>query len=124
MPMRPMLMTAVGGLILALLSIVPPAQAQLGAIAYDGRTGRWGMSLNKPTPDAARAAALRDCGAGCRVVIRLRPRICGAVASSGKPKGFGASARPSLEEARRAALTDCKRANAGECVVKASSCNK
>jgi hypothetical protein len=122
--MRPILMTA-AGLMLAALSFAPPAEAQLGAIAYDGRTGRWGMSLNKPTPEAARAAALRDCGAsGCRVVIRLRPRICAAVASSGKPKGFGASARPSLEEARRAALADCKKANAGECVVKASSCNK
>ncbi|HZU88085.1 MAG TPA: DUF4189 domain-containing protein [Stellaceae bacterium] len=123
--MRSMLTTAAGGLILAALLAAQPAQAQFGAIAYDGKTGCWSMSLNKPTPQAALTSALRECGAsGCRVVIRLRPRVCGAVASSGKPRGFGASARSSLEEARRAALADCNKANAGECVVKASSCNR
>jgi hypothetical protein len=123
--MRPILMTAAGMLVLASVLIAQPAHAQFGAIAYDGKTGRWGMSLNKPTPKAALASALHDCGASdCRIIIRLRPRLCGAVASAGTPKGFGASARPSLDQARLAALADCKKANAGECVVKASSCNK
>ncbi len=123
--MRSIPMIVAGMLVTALLLSASPADAQFGAVAYDGKTGRWGMSLNKPAPQAALASALHDCGAsGCRVVIRLRPRMCGAVASSGTPKGFGASARPSLDQARSAALADCKKANAGECVMKASACNK
>jgi hypothetical protein len=122
--MRPILMAA-GLLAFASLPIAQPAHAQFGAVAYNGKTGRWGMSINKPTPQAALASARRGCGSGdCRIVIRLRPRLCGAVASAGTPKGFGASARPSLDQARTAALADCKKANAGECVVKASACNR
>jgi hypothetical protein len=123
--MRPIPMTVAAGLVLAPLLIARPAHAQFGAIAYDGRTGRWGMSMNKPTPQVALGSALHDCGAGaCRIVIRLRPRLCGAVASAGTPKGFGAAARPALDQARSAALADCNKANAGECVVKAAACNK
>ena len=123
--MRSIPLTAAGILAATLLLSAPPAHAQFGAIAYDGKTGHWSMSLNKPAPQAALASALHNCGASdCRVVIRLRPRMCGAVASAGTPKGFGASARPSRDQARLAALSDCKKANAGECVVKFSSCNR
>lgn len=124
--MRPIVMTAAGALALAaLLPLARPARAQLGAIAYDAKTGRSGMSWNQPDPKSAIAVAISRCGAtGCRVVVRLGPRQCGAIASAGNPKGFGASARPALDPARLAALGDCRKAKAGECVVKVSHCNR
>lgn len=118
--------TAAAALALAaLLPLARPARAQLGAIAYDRATGQYGMSWNRPNPKSAIAVAISRCGAtGCRVVIRLHPRQCGAIASAGNPKGFGAAARPSLDQARLAAMTNCRKANSGECVVKISQCNK
>jgi hypothetical protein len=109
-----------------LLPAAPPAYAQFGAIAYDGKTGRYGASANKPTPKRAITAALGDCGAsGCRIVGRVGPKRCGAVAAAADSrKGFGAAVRPALDQARFAALADCNKAKAGECVVKFSFCNK
>lgn len=124
--MRPLALTAAGALTVALLlPLARPAQAQLGAIAYDGKTGRYGMSWNQPTPKAAIGVAIRNCGtSGCRPVVRYGARACAAIALSGKPGGIGASARRSLEEARAAALKDCEKAKAGTCAVKVSRCNR
>ncbi|MGH7055573.1 MAG: DUF4189 domain-containing protein [Stellaceae bacterium] len=124
--MRPLALTAAGALAVALLlPLARPAQAQWGAIAYNGKTGHFGMSWNQLTPKAAIGVATRDCGtSGCRVVVRFGAKACAAVALSGKPGGIGASARPSLDQARAAALKDCEKAKAGECAVKVSHCNK
>ena len=115
-----------GGLLaLAALLAAQPAYAQFGAIAYDGKTGHYGGVANRPTKQAAIEGALRRCGtAGCRVVVRVGPKACGAFASTKDHKGVGAAARPSRDAARSAALADCKKDNAGECIVRGSFCNK
>ncbi|HJU18065.1 MAG TPA: DUF4189 domain-containing protein [Stellaceae bacterium] len=123
--MRPLILTVAGMLALGALAAAPPAHAQLGAIAYDAKTGRYGMSWDQPTPKRAEADAISQCGAtGCRIVIRLRARQCGAFASTENNKGVGAAARPSLDQARLAALSICNKRKAGECVVRLSHCNK
>jgi hypothetical protein len=124
--MRPIAMIAAGALAFAaLLPVARPAQAQFGAIAYDGKTGHYGGVANRPTKKAAIEGALARCGtSGCRVVVRVAAKACGAFASTQDHKGVGAAARPSIEEARNAAVADCKKANAGECIVRGAFCNK
>jgi hypothetical protein len=124
--MRPIAMIAAGALAFAaLLPLARPAHAQFGAIAYDGKTGSYGGVANRPTRKAAIAGAIAKCGtSGCRVVVRVGPKACGAFASTKDHKGVGAAARPSIKEARNAALADCNKRNAGECIVRGSFCNR
>jgi hypothetical protein len=101
-----------------------PAHAGYGAIAWDTETGKAGWIWNRPTPREAAQQALRECGAsGCRLVIKPTS-ACAALATIGNGKAIGAAARKTQDEARSAALTDCQKRGAGECVVRASGCNK
>jgi|GEM_PF-941044 hypothetical protein len=100
-----------------------PAAAGFGAIAWDRESGKAGWVWNQPTAKDAAAKALSECGAsGCQLVIK--PTIaCAALAATANGKYIGAAARKTVAEARLAALADCKKGNAGECVVRASACN-
>jgi Domain of unknown function (DUF4189) len=101
-----------------------PAQAGWGAIAWDPQSGKSGWIWKQPNPKQAAAKALSECGAsGCRLVIKPT-NACAAIASIGNGKAIGAAARKTQDEARIAALNDCRKRNAGECVVRASDCNK
>jgi len=67
---------------------------------------------------------LRECGvSGCRLVIKPTT-VCAALATIANGKAIGAAARKTNDEARLAALTDCQKRKAGDCVVRASDCNK
>src|SRR5215469_11235449 len=102
-----------------------PAVAGYGAIAWDQSTGKYGASWNQPTKEGAEEAALSECGAsGCKVVKRIGPRMCGALATTGETKQAGAAVRGNRDAARLAALTACQKNKAGECVVKSTDCNK
>jgi len=90
----------------ALLSATPAFAAGGGAIAWDRETGKYGASWNQTTPKRAVEAAISQCGAsGCRVVLKVRPMMCGALAISEDSKKAGAAARKDLDIARVAALT-------------------
>jgi hypothetical protein len=102
-----------------------PAFAHYGAIAWDRATGKYGMSWNQPTGQRAEEVALSECVAsGCKVVGRLGPRMCGALATTGDGKQVGAAWRKDRETARLDALKSCTKATAGECIVRAIDCNK
>ena len=101
-----------------------PALAQYGAIAWDRETGKYGAGWNQPSPRQANEVALGECGvSGCKVVTRIEPRRCGALATSEDGKQAGAAARPNRDAARAAALKNCP-TKAGECVVRVTDCNK
>jgi hypothetical protein len=110
----------------ALLSTTPAFAAGGGAIAWDRETGKYGASWNQTTPKRAVEAAISQCGAsGCRVVLKVRPMMCGALAISGDSKKAGAAVRNDLDTARVAALTSCqKNKGATDCAVKTADCNK
>ena len=110
----------------ALLSATPAFAAGGGAIAWDRETGKYGASWNQPTPKRAAEAAISQCGAsGCKVVLKVRPMMCGALAVSGDSKKAGAAVRKDLDTARVAALTSCqKNKGATDCAVKTADCNK
>ena len=102
-----------------------PAFAAYGAIAWDRGTGKYGVRWNQPTPKRAEEVALGECGStGCKIVGRVGPAMCGALATTENGKQAGAAWRKDREAARLDALKSCAKAKAGECVVRASDCNK
>jgi Domain of unknown function (DUF4189) len=142
----------VAAALLALGSVLPiaePAFAQYGAIAWDKETGKRGWSWNQATLQRAVAVALSACGAsGCKVIIKVGPGRCGALATTENGKTIGASSRASDDEARVAAIANCQKdarpfvedlarlgpirpgeptaemSKLGECVVRIAECNK
>ena len=102
-----------------------PASAGYGAIAWDRDTGKYGASWNEPTGKRAKEVALGECGAsGCKVVGRVGPRMCGALATTEDGKHAGAARRKDREAARLAAVKNCDKDQAGECIVRATDCNR
>jgi len=125
-PMRRILWTAIALLAFAYtLSSGLPARAGYGAIAWDQSTGKYGASWNQPTGKRAEEAALGECGAsGCKVVARVSPAMCGALATTEDGKQAGTAWRKDREAARLDALKSCARNKAGECIVRTTDCNK
>ena len=102
-----------------------PASAGYGAIAWDKGTGKYGVSWNQPTGKRAEEVALGECGAsGCEVVQRITPRMCGALATTQDGRNAGTARRKDRDGARLAALKNCDKDQAGECIVRAADCNK
>ena len=102
-----------------------PAHAQYGAIAWDKDTGKYGASWNQTTAQRAAEAALSECGStGCKVVIRPGRRECAALATTENDKYAGGAARKGRDDARLAALANCKKGKAGDCTVRVTDCNK
>ena len=102
-----------------------PAFAAYGAIAWDKGSGKYGASWNQPTPKRAEEVAVGECGAtGCKVVSKIGPKMCGALATTDDGKHAGAAWRKDREAARLAALRNCEKDKAGDCVVRATDCNK
>ncbi len=124
--MRSTTLTAAAMLTFAsVLMTALPAFADYGAIAYDTKTGRHGASWHQATPQRAAEVALSECGAtGCKVLIKVGSRRCGALASTEDGKGWGAAGRDASDKARLAALADCQKVKLGECVVRVTDCNK
>jgi hypothetical protein len=109
----------------AMLLAAPPARAaEYGAIAWDEASGKRGASWHEQTAKRAAEAAVSECGAsGCKVVTRVRPGMCGALAASEDGKKVGAAERKTRDAARVAALANCPKTS-GECTIRVSECNK
>src|ERR1700751_531992 len=102
-----------------------PALAEYGAIAWDKETGKYGSSWNKDTPKRAEEVALSECGAsGWKVIIWTRRATCPALVTNESDKYAGGASRREREAARLAALKDCQKGKAGECIVRVTDCNK
>ena len=124
--MRRATLAAAGLLALALTQLTAmPAFAQYGAIAWDKETGKYGASWNQDTPKRAEEVALGECGAtSCKVVIRPGRRECAALATTENGKYAGGAARRGRDDARLAALANCKKGKAGDCTIRVTDCNK
>ena len=101
------------------------AQTPAGALAIDEPQGdRYGWALDYETAEAARDAALRECGAGCAVVLTFGQ--CGAYATDpddgGTSYGWGESSA-AADGARQVALAECRARGGSACVVRASGCS-
>ncbi|AXK89060.1 DUF4189 domain-containing protein [Nocardia farcinica] len=79
------------------------AAKSYGTLAYSPSTGRAVAAVGHPSPVAADAAAIRECGVyDCDLVLRLVD-ACGAIAR-GADGRFGWAAAPSRAEAEQAAV--------------------
>ena len=100
-------------------------QTPMGALAIDERQGdQYGWAVDYEASAAAQAAALRECGAGCSVVLTFDR--CGAYAADqdanstavGWAESFDSSA-----SARQAALSECGSRGGSGCTVRVWGCN-
>ena len=103
------------------------AQTPVGALAIDERRGdQWGWAVDYETAAAAREAALRECGAGCSVVLTFGR--CGAYAADQDADSTAAvgwaESYASGAVAREAALAECRsRGDGSGCIVRVWGCN-
>ena len=72
-------------------------------------------------PQKAAEAALSACGdSGCKVAINTSE--CAALATTHDGKFVGGAARKTPDAAVEAALVNCQKTHAGECIIKFSNC--
>ncbi|MGH6678489.1 MAG: caspase family protein [Bradyrhizobium sp.] len=92
-----------------------------GTIVYDKRSGKWGMAWGQTTRKAAVAQARVSCGdaESCPVEISFFGTSCAAFAYS--KSGWAIVARDDIGQARRVALSDCRKGGKS-CEVAASVC--
>jgi hypothetical protein len=122
--MRRTILTAAAVSALVQLAAVP-ALAEYGAIAWDKETGKRGWSWNQSTAQRAADVAQSECGAtGCKIIMRIGPRQCAALATTEDGKYVGAASRRDRDASRLAALANCKKGKAGECIIRTTDCNK
>ena len=98
------------------------AQTSMGALAVDERRGdQYGWAVDYETVPAARAAALRECGAGCSVVLTFGR--CGAYAADQDADSTAVGWAESFDSAagaRQVALSECRARGGGSgCIVRA-----
>ena len=103
----------------------PSAIGYYGAIAWDENTGKRGWGWNQNSPARAEEVALSECGAsGCKIILRAGRAMCGALATTEAGKYVGAASRRDRDAARLAALVNCQKGNAGDCIVRVTDCNR
>ena len=100
------------------------AQPRVGALAIERQGDQYGWAVDYETGAAARGAALRECGAGCSVVLTFGR--CGAYAADQDADSTAvgwAESHDSADGARQAALAECRFRGGSGCVVRAWGCN-
>ena len=91
-----------------------------GAIVYSKADGRWGMSWDHKSRQAAVDDARKTCGANtCTVEVSFFGTSCGAFASS--EASWALSTRDDIQKARESALGDCGK-RGKTCKIIAASC--
>ncbi len=102
------------------------AQPPVGALAIDERQGdQYGWAVDYETTGSAQAAALRECGAGCTVVLTFARCAAYAADQAADSTAFGwAESYSSSSAAQRAAVGACSSRGGGSgCMVRAWGCN-
>ena len=124
--MRRAMLTAAGfAAAVFMLANAAPAFAEYGAFARDDATGKYGFSWNEANAKQAEDAAIKNCNTtGCKVVFRVSPKQCGAIALTDDGKIWGGSTRPTKAAAELAAIQGCQKRTKVQCSVKGSECNK
>lgn len=113
----------------ALMIAAPPLAGAAGSLAIDENQGdQYGWAVGFPTQAEADQKALRECGYGCRTVMRFS-NSCAAYAADqaygstavGWAWGFGSSSA-----AQNGALQECRsRGGSGSnCIVRAWGCDR
>ena len=122
--MRFGLKTAAAALVLALIGPGGEARAA-GALAIDGNKGdKYGFSYDHAEMRQAEQRALKECGAGCKVVFRFSSGCAAYAADQAKASsiyGWGTNANGPAAQDR--ALKECRAAGGASCTVRVWGCN-
>jgi hypothetical protein len=122
--MRARTITAAGFAVLILIA-ASPALAGYGAFAHDESTGKYGFSWNEANQKQAEDAAIKSCNTtGCKVVFRLGPKQCGAIALTDDGNIWGGAERSTKAAAELAAIQNCQKRTKVQCKVKGGECNR
>lgn len=128
--MRRMKLAAASVTLTLALAATTPALAAFGAMALDEDTGRYGASWNEETQKRAEDDAMKGCNSpGCKIVFRVPPRQCGALATgdkgkTGKVAWGGKNNARTRDAAKLAAIENCQKHTSGKCEVRESECNR
>ena len=102
------------------------AQTPVGALAIDERQGdQYGWAVDYETAGSAQAAALRECGAGCSVVLTFERCAAYAVDQDADSTAVGwAESYSSSAAAQQSAVGECSSRGGGSgCIVRVWGCN-
>ena len=107
------------------MAVTASAQTPIGALAVDERQGdQYGWAVDYETVAAPRAAALRDCGPACSVVLTFSRRRAYAADQDADSTAVGwAESCDSAVGAREAALSECGSRGGSGCTVRVWGCN-
>jgi clan AA aspartic protease (TIGR02281 family) len=106
-------------------AMVAPAYAGFGAVAFDENTAKYGFAWNEDTENRADEAASQACNAvGCKIVFRVPPRQCGALATGEKGNAWGGHVNTARDTAQLRAIENCQKHTSGKCVLRGSECNR
>jgi hypothetical protein len=93
-----------------------------GAIVYDAKDKKWGMSWDQPSRKSAVGKARAQCGAAsCRLELSFYGSNCGAFAALGG--NWSLVARTTLAQARDAAIDQCSKTGKSCAIVGAICAN-
>ena len=110
---------------LFVLANAAPAFAEYGAFARDDASGKYGLSWNEANQKQAEDAAIKGCNtSGCKVVFKVGPKQCGAIALTDDGKIWGGAVRPTKAAAELAAMQNCQKRTKVPCAVKGAECNR
>ena len=102
------------------------AQTPVGALAIDERQGdQYGWAVDYETAGSAQSAALRECGAGCSVVLTFDRCAAYATDQDADSTAVGwAESYSSSAAAQQAAVGECSSRGGGSgCIVRVWGCN-
>src|ERR1051325_28733 len=109
-------MTTVGFAVLLAIAAVTPAFAEYGAFALEESSGKYGFSWKEANQRQADDAAIKGCNAtGCKIVFRVGPKHCGAIALTDDGKIWGGADRPTKAAAELAAMENCQKRTKVQC---------
>jgi clan AA aspartic protease (TIGR02281 family) len=96
-----------------------------GSFAHNESSGHYGFSWNEYDQPRADHAALQSCATnGCKVVFRVGPKLCGAIAVTDDGMVWGGATRPTRAAAELAAFQNCQKRTKVQCTVKGAECNR
>jgi hypothetical protein len=111
--------------LLVLALSAAPAFAGYGAVAFDEKTAKYGFGWNEDTQKRADEAASQACNAdGCKIVFRVPPRKCAALATGEKGSAWGGNVDSKRDSAKLRAIENCQKHTSGKCVLRGSDCNR
>ena len=102
------------------------AQTPVGALAVDERQGdQYGWAVDYETAGSAPAAVLRECGAGCSVVLTFERCAAYAADQDADSTAVGwAESYSSSAAAQQSAVGECSSRGGGSgCIVRVWGCN-